>query len=181
MIVSTLLALSVLQRSTGTQFEPRIEKVLSALHNPTSASMASIIDAKGLTVYYLYPDRTFTFSPRTVTQLLKTGKRFTWVPAMQGDGGMRNPIRMSLNDMLHEAGATNWHVNATLARGKSPTPTYRTLYIQDFAKKHPGVSFLDINRTDPKISEMREFQSALILGFSKAGKLRVLGFDAWKD
>lgn len=180
-MTTTLIAITCLQSSTRVKFDAKIEKVLKVFRAPTSASLARIIDPAGLTIYYMYPDKKFAFAKSIVSALMKTGKKVTWLPAMQGDGGMRDPYRDNLRNVLMHIGGTNWHSNSKLMIGKSPSYTYRTLFVQDIKAAHPGVSFYDINRFDPKISEMREFETAVILGFSRGSKLRILGFDAWKD
>ncbi len=180
-MLSLLVTVLIGGQAKPLPFAKETETVLKSLRMPTSATLEKLCGPSGLTVNYLDPSNRIDLSYAILPQLMKANKSIRWSKPTEGDGGMRPAYRNTLRGFLTEIGANDWSKNTVRAAGMSPTPTYRTLFIQDIAKDFKGVTFIDLNKRDPKVSEMKEFSKALILGFDRSGKLRVLGYDAWKD
>jgi hypothetical protein len=162
-----------------------VDVVVSRLAKKDWRGLAAAVDRKlGLTVYYANTEKPHRFSAAGLVKAAASKKALLWMPAWEGDGGMRDPYREPLGSFLDGIGKTDWKKHVTRRYGKSPDVIYRTLFVADLKKKHPKLLFVDLTKVDPTISEMSEFASALMLGFVKSGsgyKLAVIGYDAWKD
>ena len=181
LLLTAISTVALAQAPTRTELTAAGKQVTQALASKRYDKLADKVGKEGIVVYYCFPDHSKRWATQKAFRQATTSKTsITWLPSMQGDGGMRGAVKMTLRELLDIAASVKWS-KAKTSYNSSPEMTYRTLFVEDLKPEHKGSSFVDYT-----LLHQHEFQTALILGFtrergSKNLKLTAIAFDQFKD
>lgn len=180
-LILTVSVTAFCQTPTNAEMAAAGKRFIGVLGSRQFGRLADMVGTEGVVVYYCFPDHSKRWASQKAFRLALGAKTsITWLPAMQGDGGMRDAVKMSLKDLIGIVASSGWG-KAKASYNTSKQMIYRTLFVEDLKPEHKGSGFVDYT-----ILSQGEFQGALILGFarqkgSKSLKLTAIGFDQFKD